>query len=149
MSVLPSVEDHFAAVVEALTEAGLLVTTEDTPPPGSGWQSAPGVGQYVAWVRVTDVSSAPPTGMVDGVRSHQKFLYHVEAVGASRAQANRTRDDVQAVMAAGVTVPGRRTVVTPYKEQPGQTVPDHDAQGRPVWRGWDQYRVWTAPLTLG
>jgi hypothetical protein len=145
VTVLPSSGDHVLAVAAHLRSAGILTTTSDRPPPGSGWQGTPGQSSYVGWVRVTDVSGSPPTGTVTGVRDTMRFLYHVQSIGGGEVQSYRLRDRVHARMVDGtLAVPGRVLLEPPRILLPGQTDPDHDA---PVveWVGWDQYRVETAP----
>jgi hypothetical protein len=145
VTVLPSSGDHVLAVAEHLRSAGILTTTSDLPPAGSGWQGAPGQSTYVGYARVTDVSGSPPTGTVDGVRDTMRFLYHVQSVGGGEVQAYRLRDRVHARMVDGtLTVPGRALLEPPRILLPGQTDSDHDGTVT-EWVGWDQYRCETAP----
>lgn len=144
MTTLPLITDHLAAVVDLLEDDGILVTTENEWPDGAGWQDGPD-STFVKFCRVADVPGAAPTGQIDGVRSDRRFVFHVQSIGASRAQADALRDRVHALVASGaLSIPGRALLEPPRHEEPGQTTPDTDVSPS-VFVGWDQYRVWTTP----
>lgn len=145
MTTLPLVAPHLAGVVDLLEGDGILVTTEAPWPDGSGWQGAPGQSAFIGFCRVADASGQPPHGALDGVRSDRSFLFHIQSIGGSQAQATKLRDRVHALMVSGsLTVAGRELIGPAWMEQPGQTNPELDTDPA-VYVGWDQYAVWTTP----
>lgn len=127
-------ETHFMAVVAALSAAGLTV--------GEGWgKDNAGRDLSPPYVTVESTSAPGRTGPVGARFDDARLEFQTMTVATSARGAEQLRDDVGAVMRAGITVTGRRTHV--WSDLEVGVVRDPDVHE--LFTGVDRWTLWTTP----
>lgn len=106
MSDIATAAPHTAAVLEALTDAGVK-TDLGVVPAGASWQGTPGKSSFIGYAVLYPFAGEPDGDLCD---PYEYFDYKVQAtcVGATSAQAGLVVDQVRsALLGRRLVVPGR------------------------------------------
>jgi len=127
-------EAHFMAVVTALRDAGLTV--------GEGWgKDNTGTDLAPPYVTVESTSAPGRTGPVGARFDDARLEFQTMTVATSARGAEQLRDQVAAVMHAGLTVAGRRIHI--WSDLEVGVVRDPDVHE--LFTGVDRWTVWSTP----
>lgn len=132
-----------AAIVAALTSAGLTVGRGEKPTAG-GWQGQAGDSTFIPYVVVYGLGGGDLDGAIDYGAEDGTVRYQLSSIGATAEQAEWVADASRiALLAASLAVTGRRLSHLDFYDL-GAALRD-DQQQPPLFQVAERFSVMTTP----